>query len=81
MIGYYICMEMVSVTHPVVLLSDQAEELNVGVGELRDGSHAASSTSALERVGSAGSDLLSRQVGQSASVDLDVALHLVNWEE
>lgn len=69
---------MVCKYYLVILIGDQTEELDVGVGELWDGSLAATGASALERVRGAGGDLLGREVGQRCTVDLDVALNLVN---
>ena len=51
-----------------------AEELEVGVAELRDGSHAASGTATGESVGGAAGDLLGRQDGQVVGGDGGVGL-------
>ena len=52
-----------------------SEELDVGVSELGDGSHAAANTSAGERVGGAGGYLLRGQSGQAAGSDGGVGLN------
>ena len=46
-----------------VVLSGVSEELDVSVGQLRDGSHASASATAVEGVGGTSSHLLGRQDG------------------
>ena len=59
----------------VILLGGVSEELDVGVSELGDRSHAAANTSAGERVGGAGGYLLRGKGGQAAGRDGGVGLN------